>query len=100
MLFVNFRCIIERSNRSDLLRVLAPISHIWDLIGMALDIDDCIINGLKRNEVNDKIRLSGILQAWIDKGDNVTWETIIQAIEGPIVDNKALAEEIRDKYSH
>jgi hypothetical protein len=38
------------------------------------------------------------LQAWIDKDENITWETIIQAIEGSIVNNKALAREIRNRY--
>jgi GTPase SAR1 family protein len=83
-------------NHSELLYLLVPISAKWEHIGLALKVEHNIIDGLRRNEVDNTLRLSKILHAWINKDNNVTWDTIIQAIEGPIVDNKALVKEIME----
>jgi hypothetical protein len=79
-----------RPELHELLRLLAPISQKWDDIGIALRVDRHIIERLRHNETDNIIRLSEILQVWMDKDEDATWETVIQAIEGPIVDNKAL----------
>jgi hypothetical protein len=85
----------KKPNFSDLLRLLIPIRHKWQLIGDALKVDSHIIVGLKHSEKNDMTRLSKMLETWIDKDESVTWETIIQAIEGPAFNDQTLANEIR-----
>jgi hypothetical protein len=93
--------VLQKSpSHSDLLWQLALISHKWEHIGRALSVDNHIIIGLRGNQVDNMMRLSEILQAWIDKDEDVTWKTIIDAIEGPIVDNKAFADEIRQNLKH
>ena len=44
------------------------------------------------------VKLCKVINKWITSGDQslITWETVISAIEGPIVDNKKKADEIRE----
>ena len=79
-----------------ILELLADISHNWMEIGLAINIPNNILTGLRGSLNSDTIKLSQVLHTWITtQSYPVTWETIISAIEGPIVNNKARALEIR-----
>ena len=79
------------------LSVLIDISAKWEEIGSALNISRNELDGLQHANSNTKMKLSQVLALWIDSESTpVSWETLISAIEGPIVNNKRKAKEIRD----
>ena len=46
---------------------------------------------------DDGNKLSTVIESWVDTMvTDVTWETVIAAIEGPIVNNKSTAMKIHD----
>ena len=87
----------EAPNVHDILNLLADISHNWMEIALAISIPHNVLNGLQHTySVSDTVKLNHVLQTWMDtQSSPVTWETIIFAIEGPIVNNKRKADEIR-----
>ena len=80
-----------------LLRLLSPIYHLWQGLGNLLGVDVDTIKSLSNSSCSDFVKMSGVLQSWLDNGPTpVTWNSIIDKIEGPLR-NKALADEIRQK---
>ena len=80
----------------DLLIVLAEIQFKWSSIGMALNVPE---QGLQYQPSQNIEKLQTTLQTWINgngKYSPVTWEELIDAIEGPIVGNQRVADAIRD----
>ena len=76
---------------------LSRISASWRSIGNGLRVDYNDLKGLAESSMSNEDKLDNVLQKWMDKGDEaspVTWRTIIGVVEGPLVQNKALAKEI------
>ena len=72
------------------------MKHSWELIGLALGVSSDYLDGLSCSQDALIIKLSNVISKWMDSHSSpVTWETVIFAIEGPIVDNKMKADEIR-----
>ena len=72
------------------------INNKWDDIGLALSIPQNVIDDLKRGQDNNNIKLFKVINQWIETMPSpVTWETVISALEGPIVSNKKKADDIR-----
>ena len=87
----------EAPGHHDLCRLLATINHKWYEIGLAFSVSDNVLEGLYLERDSNIRKLSQVVSTWIDtKSSPVTWETVISAIEGPIVNNKNKADEIRD----
>ena len=81
-----------------LLKLLADIDYKWHEVGLAFHVPDNILNGLKYNNDSNIVKLSKVIDAWITTNEayHVTWDMVILAIGGPIVNNKKKADEIRD----
>ena len=80
-----------------LVKLLVNISNQWRLIGTALKVSNDVLNGLKSSQEENKVKLIEVIQSWLTSQPSpVTWETVISAIEGDIVENTAKANEIRD----
>ena len=78
-----------------ILQLLADISDQWEEIGLAIDIPQYVLTSLRMSPKSNIVKLSQVLQYWMDtQFSPVTWEKIISAIEGPIVNNKRKAKEI------
>jgi hypothetical protein len=90
----------ERPKKLDLLQLLSPISHKWEMIGTDLDVDEDFIEGLNQNLNDNMLRLSAVLQAWLNRDIEISWDKIIQVVEGPLVNNQALANSIRECLIH
>ena len=76
---------------------MASISVHWQDIGLALKVSEYELDRLVDGAGSDNSKLSKVLRLWRDtESSPVTWEALISAIEGPIVNNKEKAEEIRD----
>jgi hypothetical protein len=83
-------------NHAMLLELLSGISYKWSLIGNALQIEENVIQNIKNEESIDKRRLSRVLSKWINSNNDVTWKKIVTVIEGPTVDEKATANNIKE----
>ena len=81
----------------NLLELLANISHQWYVIGTALRVSNDVLNGLLTSQYDNKVKLIQVIHTWFTSQPSlVTWETVISAIEGKVVDNLEKANEIRD----
>ena len=77
--------------------LLANISADWEKIGLALNVSRNDLKSLRQKNIDETIKLSEVIAKWMEtESSPVTWETVISAIEGPIVNNKQKAKEIRD----
>lgn len=81
----------------ELLDLLADISADWQDIGLALKIDDNNLKGISNHtEHSDNYKLFKVIGKWIEtKKSSITWETVIFAIEGPVLNKKQKADDIR-----
>ena len=84
-------------NHDEALSQLADISAKWEEIGLALKVSRNELDDLQRDHSSKTIKLSKVITLWIESESSpVSWETVISAIEGPIVNNKQKAKEIHD----
>lgn len=80
---------MSASRKKDLLKLLADISSQWEMIGLSLNLSSNFLDGLRSRSSSHMSNLSKVLQKWMDSRPSpVTWETILAAIESPIVSNK------------
>ena len=86
----------EAPNHDDLLPLLADISSKWYSIGLAFKVHTNELESLSRGvQYDDKAKLSKVIRIWIDtQSSPVTWETVISALGGPILNNKSKVDEI------
>ena len=84
-------------NLRDLSQRLRGIDNQWEHIGIALTIPRAHLDHLRHSSYSDSGKLFEVLTIWksIAERHLFTWETVIAAIEGPIVNNKGKADEIR-----
>ena len=76
--------------------VLSEIRSEWATIGTSLNVPD---QGLLHLNISDSGKLNATLQAWIDgygKYSPVLWKTVLDAIEGPILNNERMSQKIRN----
>ena len=61
------------------------------------------LDGLLQSNLSNEIRLDHVLQKWIELNSQATsdgqstpvsWKTILDVVNGPLIQNKALAKEI------
>ena len=71
---------------------------MWYEIGLSLKVPHKILDGLKRSQESDAIKLSEVIESWLTTSEShlVTWETVIDAIKSPIVNNIKKATEIHE----
>ena len=77
---------------------LANINDKWNEVGIALGVQENVLSGLRQRQDTDTVKLSEVINTWIttESISPVTWETVISAIEGPVVNNKKIAMDIRE----
>ena len=77
-----------------LMRLLSSVSDKWLEIGDLLGVDSDIIEALYNSNVSNQVKMSKILQSWLDNEPTpATWDNIIYVLEGPL-QNKSLATAI------
>ena len=81
----------------DLLSLLAGIDHKWYEIGVSLQIRLSFLDRLSHSHKRDMVKLSEVLTEWrVTMSSPVTWENIISSLEGPILQQRSIAHEIRN----
>ena len=80
----------------ELLNLLVDISNLWYEIGSSLNVSYDILDDLMSSAKNRKYKLAQVIYSWLTTTEShlITWETVIDAIKSPIVDNKKKANEI------
>jgi hypothetical protein len=80
---------------SHLTEVLTPIQHRYESLGIQLEVNHRIIEGIRRsNDAND-VKLKNVLIKWIKNRDPpVTWESIIDIVGRNVIDNNEVKEDI------
>ena len=63
---------------------------------MALDVSQNVLNGLTSSQLSNTYKLDQVIESWLNRSHLVTWETVIGAIKGPIVNNIKKATEIHE----
>ena len=82
--------------KKDLLRLLNPVAYNWRQLGEALGMKYGDLQSILNNTCRDTDRLSDVLQLWFDQQPSqVTWTTIITAVELPPVNNPSVADNMR-----
>ena len=82
---------------ADLLGLLTDIKYEWKKIGMALEVGRDVLGSCTHSYEDDGNKLDTVIVSWVDTVvTDVTWETVIAAVEGPIVNHKSTAVKIRD----
>ena len=78
--------------------LLASINDKWYNIGIALGVKKNVLNGLRDKPGDNTVKLSEVVDSWITTNSTspITWETVISAIEGPLVDNRQRAKDIKE----
>ena len=72
----------------NLLKLLADMDH-------QLSVPYHVLSGLQTSPEANKVKLSQVIHTWLTSQPSpVTWETVISAIEGRIVDNLAKGNKI------
>ena len=93
----NIDVLKEAPNARDLLNLLADVNNMWQELGLALGVESNFMEGLEKEKNSNTTKLSKVIRRWINKKPSpITWETVITAIEGCIINNKAKADEIRE----
>ena len=88
----------EIPNHKEAVELLTSISADWEVIGIALNISQNDLKGIRQEITNITVKLSRVINRWIESESlsPVSWKTLISAIEGPIVNNRQKAKVIRD----
>ena len=89
----------EKPTGFAVLEHLAPIDTSWRQIGNGFRISYNFLQGLAESNMSNKTRLDHVIQKWIKmdgKETPVTWKTVINIVEGPLVNNNAHANVIRN----
>ena len=80
----------EKPKRYEVLTQLAFINSRWRNIGQGLGVSFNDLHGMAQRNDSDQTRLEYVIQKWFDmngqgEGAPVTWNTILNVINGPLV---------------
>ena len=82
---------------------LATVAHKWFNIGIQLEIDYHVLKGFEQQHKDNPSRcLSEMLHCWLNGNGKscVKWETIIEVLRSPSINETGLAEKIfEDNHS-
>ena len=75
---------------------MTDIAYHWEKIGIALEVETHVLHALRRNNEDNTTKLINVLQSWLDTFPSVcTWDVVLTAVEGPIVNQRSTAMKIR-----
>ena len=73
-----------------------PIKDKWYLIGDSLEVNTGDLDSLKISNNSTDMNLSIVINKWLEeKSNEATWEALLEEVEGPIVNNLQIGNNIR-----
>ena len=77
---------------------MASINDKWNEVGIALGVKENVLSGLRQRQDSNTVKLSEVINSWIttESKTTVTWETVISAVRGPVVNNNQKAMDIKE----
>ena len=70
------------------------------MIGVALEVEHNVLESLSQSNKSNSTRLHEVLKSWMNTmSSDVTWETIIEALEAPVLNHNLTAGKIRQFLS-
>ena len=89
---------LKRPVKRDVLVLLADIEYLWYQIGEALEVKFGSLQSHLYSSYPVSTKLSLVIQEWMDsqKTSDVTWSTLIEAVECPFIKQFAVGEKIRN----
>ena len=82
--------------KKDVLALLMPIKDKWYLIGDSLEVNTGELESLKISNNSTEMNLSIVINKWLEeKSNEATWEVLLEEVEGPIVNNCQIGDDIR-----
>ena len=78
--------------------MLADINDKWYEIGTSLKVSQNVLNNLISCQLSNTYKLDQVIESWLTTTEShlVTWETVIDAIKSPIVNNIKKATELHE----
>ena len=84
----------------ELFRLLFDINEKWYDIGLSLQVRRNVLDDLKHIQRHDIEKFRAVIGNFLTSQPSpVSWEMVITAIEGPIVNDKEIADKIRQYLS-
>ena len=84
----------------ELCKELADIRTRWRVIGLGLRLPTYVLEIIQKDGITDENKLLMVINRWKESQSSpFTWETVIATIEGPPVNNRKKANEIRNYLS-
>ena len=83
--------------RKDAVELLMPIKDKWYIIGTVLEVSSADLDSIKysNNPVHQK--LASMISIWLDThSKHATWEALLKAVEGKIVNSQLTGQKIRE----
>ena len=95
---VNSDPLRKRPQKIELVNLLIGIRHEWETIGTALNIETSVLGDLRQSNLDSKVKLIRVIENWLETmpTDITTWQRVLDAIEGPIVNNRVVGKKIRE----
>ena len=73
-----------------------PIKDKWYLIGDSLEVNTGVLDSLKIGNSSSVMNLSIVINKWLEeKSNEATWKALLKEVEGPIVNNRQIGNDIR-----
>ena len=80
----------------NVLALLMPIKDKWYLIGVSLEVKAGELESLKISNNSTEMNLSIVINKWPEeKSNEATWKALLKEVEGPIVNNHQIGDDIR-----
>ena len=82
----------------DLFEELQYNSDKWYEIGLSLQVHRNLLDDLKHSWKSDIAKLNEVIRIWKNtKPSPITWETVMTAVQSPLIGNKEIADRICQK---
>ena len=93
--FSIFNSLEEAPKKDHVLKLMFRICSWWPIIGDCLGIESGELDSLRFSNQHDIDKLSQVLQLWMERMTKpVTWNTILEVIGSPPIQNKSVVVEI------
>ena len=74
-----------------------PIKNRWYMIGTTLEVSSGDLDSIKCNNNPVDEKLASMISTWLDRyGKKATWEVLLEAVEGKIIDSQQTGQKIRE----